>query len=392
MRIAIFSDSFYPELSGISDSVIVLSKELAARGHIIHFYAPKYSEKNYKKAGLAETNPVLGANISFTRFASVPYMTGTGQGRLVFPTGLRWLAMKKFKYDVIHSQLFFGAGLEALFAARFLNVPLVGTNHTAITAFLKYAPLRADWIENLMVSYVNWYYSKCKITTAPSNSVIEEMRRYGFKGDARVVSNPIDTGIFRPFADKAALKKKFGFSDSTIIFAGRLSPEKNVDVLIRAMPQILKHAPGAMLAIAGHGQQLLELKGLANSLGAGEHVKFLGTLSKEDLSAAYNASEVFAIASTSETQGLVMLQALACGLPAVAVNARGLPEYVNSQNGALAIPGNSADVAEKITFILKDENLRARLSANAIKSIEEFSPQNIASIWEGIYSKAVAKR
>jgi glycosyltransferase involved in cell wall biosynthesis len=118
MRIAIFSDNFYPELSGISDSIIALSKQLARRGHFVDFYVPKYTKENFAAAKLPPTEIDLGKNIKVHRFNSFPYETGTGQGRFVIPDGFRSITIFRSHPDVIHTQLFFGVGLEAIFAAR----------------------------------------------------------------------------------------------------------------------------------------------------------------------------------------------------------------------------------------------------------------------------------
>ena len=224
MRIAIFSDNFYPELSGISDSIISLATELAARGHFINFYVPRYSARNYERIGLPPEELRLGENIRITRFFSIPYSTGTGQGRAVIPTFLRWLTLKRFRPDVIHTQLFFTAGLEALLASKMLGVPIVGTNHTAVKEFARYSPIHSRAIENLLIRYVNWYYGRCTFVTAPSKSVIDEMKQFGFSGEFQVISNPIDTKTFSPSPKKAELKNKLGFSKFTVIHAGRLAP------------------------------------------------------------------------------------------------------------------------------------------------------------------------
>ena len=143
MRIAFFSDNFYPETSGISDSIIVLGKELARRGHVITFYAARYGPKEFALAGVPQEEPALGENIHIVRFASFRYPTGTGQGRLVIPLGVRSLRIARFRPDILHTQLFFGVGLEALFASRILRVPIIGTNHTVLKEYLKYAPIQA---------------------------------------------------------------------------------------------------------------------------------------------------------------------------------------------------------------------------------------------------------
>ncbi len=389
MKIAIFSDNFYPELSGIADSIISLAKELAKRGHLINFYVPQYSAKDYSVAGLKKEELNLGEKIKIIRFFSFPYPGPTKQGRFILPLGLRVFKIKKFNPDIIHSQLFFGMGLEALFAAKILKKPLVGTNHTAITEYLKYSPLRGRWLENFSLNYVNWYYHQCQLLTAPSRSVIDEMLQHGFKGEWHVISNPIDTQTFCPLPNKNWLKKKFNLSEQTIIHAGRLAEERNIDVIIKSLSIIKKQIPGIRLALAGKGAAEEKLKALTNSLRLKENVTFLGFLDKTTLNEAYNASKIFVITSTSDTQSMVMMQAMAAGLPIVGVKARALPEYINKQNGLIVEPNNEKKLAEKTILLLKDSTRRRRLGQGARKFALNFSAASIAAEWEVIYKKLI---
>jgi glycosyltransferase involved in cell wall biosynthesis len=389
MRIAIFSDNFYPELSGISDSIIGLAKELAKRGHFINFYAPRYSPSDYEKVNLLFQEINLGKNIGITRFSSFHFGAGTGQARGVIPLPWRWRQVKKFKPDIIHTQLFFGVGLEALIAGKKLGVPLVGTNHTAVKEYLRYSPIKAGWFQNLVMRYVNWYYGKCILTTAPSRSVIEEMRQYGFRGESHVISNPIDTETFCPLPNKNWLRKKFGFTDATVIHAGRLAAERNIDVIIKAMPDVLKKIPTAQLALVGRGVAEKDLELLAKKLGVANSVKFLGFLEKPALAEAYNASKIFVITSTSDTQSMVMMQAMASGLPIIGVKARALPEYINSKNGILIEPGDEKTLAKKIILLLKETALRKKLALGARNFANKFSAPEVAKEWEEIYGKVI---
>ncbi len=393
MRIAIFSDSFYPELSGISDSIIVLAKELKKLGHEIHFFAPSYSAKDYQKANLKSDKDALGG-MPAHRFFSLPYRAGTGQGRLVIPTFWRWLKVKKIKPDIIHSQLFFGVGLEAMLAARFLKIPLIGTNHTAITEFAHYSPIKISWFENLSLNYAVWYYNHCDFVTAPSQSVFTEMEKYGFTKSHQVVSNPIDTITFK--ADdkqsKESLKKQFNLSANTIVYAGRLAREKNLDVIIKAVAIVKKQIPDINFSIAGHGAAELELKNLIKELKIKNNVKFLGTLDKPTLARLYQASEIFVITSTSETQSLVMLQAMGCGLPVIAAEARALPEYVNETNGLLIESGDFKTLAEKIIYMFKNPTISKNLGQGACGYVQQFSAENIARKWEKLYQQILTNR
>ena len=383
MRIAIFSDNFYPELSGISDSIITTAKALAKLGHEICFFVPDYSEKNFKTANIESKKEInLDNRISVKRFFSFSYPGPTKQSRMVIPTGFRTFAIKKFKPDIIHTQLFFGVGLEALIAAKILKVPLVGTNHTAISEFIRY--------KKAGLKYVNWYYGKCSFISAPSQSVFEEMEKFGFKTNHEVISNPINTGIFSASieCDVNVLKNKFGINDKTLVYAGRFAPEKNIDIIIKAVALVKKKIPDITLAMAGHGVSLEAIKKLTQELGIQKNVKFLGVLSQFDLADLYRASEIFTITSTSETQSMTLIQAMACGLPVIGVRARALPEYIEN-NGVLIEPGDHKGLSEKIVELLENQSLRAELGERGLKFVQKFSDKNIALKWEEIYKREI---
>ncbi len=382
MKIAIFSDNFYPELSGISDSIIALAKELVKSGNQINFYVPYYSKANYKLANVLPKEIYLGENIEITRFFSLPIKTGTKQGRMVIPNGLRWIKVKKFNPDIIHTQLFFGVGLEALWVARRLKVPLIGTNHTAIKEFLRYFPLRSVFIDNLIIKYVNWYYSKCALVTAPSKIVLEEMEKSGLIANTKAISNPIDTTTFQPLPKKLA--------EYDLISAGRLAPERKTEVIIKALPLVKKKFPNVKLALAGRGIEERGLKQLIHKLGLDNNVVFLGFVNQPALNRAYNSSKIFVITSTSETQSLVMMQAMAAGLPVIGVRAMALPEYLDNNHGILVDPDNSDLLAEKIIYLLENREIREKMGQNASVFVQKFSISNIVKEWENIYRNIIS--
>jgi len=388
MKIAIFSDNFYPELSGISDSIILLSRELAKLGHKIYFYAPRYSAKNYQALNLTNQELKLGENIKIKRMFSLPAPFISNYSRIVLPMNF-WRLFKDFKPDIIHTQLFFGVGLEALFAAKLNKLPIIGTNHTAISEFIKLIPGQPNFLKKTSLNYAVWYYNNCNFVTAPSQSVFKEMLAYGFNKPYKAVSNPIDTETFSPSGGKSAYKKKFNLSDNTIVYAGRLSPEKNIGVLIKAVAIAKKRINDINLAIAGSGQLEKELRELVKELSLENEVKFLGTLSKIDLAKLYQASEIFSIASTCETQSLTLMQGMSCGLPAVVVDSRALPEYVNEKNGFIVKVGDEKALAEKFVLLLENSELRRKLSQGAAEYVKQFSAPNIAKEWEKLYGQTI---
>ncbi len=392
MRIALFTDSFFPELGGIQDSIMATTRALGERGHQVRIYAPTASRKDYEIAGLPPVEVDLGPNVDICRLLSVAVPSSTRQSRLVVPTGRRWRRLAAFRPDIIHAHTFFGAGWEALRAARRLQTPIVGTNHWAIGEFSAYVPLTAAAFGRVSLKLVTAYYNRCAFVTGPSRSVLEEMQAFGLKKPHRVISNPIDTDVFRPATpcEKRALKQKHGFSAATIVYAGRLAIEKNIDDLIRAVAVLVPDIPDIELVLAGHGTAQRPLQRLAHGLGIAQRVRFLGTLGKADLAEVFRAADVFAIASTSETQSMTLLQAMSSGLPAVGARWRALPEYITADAGLLAEPGAPEDFAGKLMTILMQPALQEHMQVHTRRIATGYSISSVVDRWEDIYA-ATAK-
>lgn len=390
-RIVMFTDSFYPELGGIQDSVAITAQGLGQQGHAVRIYGPTASQRDYAIAQLPVEELDLGGNVSIRRMLALPVPGPTRQSRLVAPVGQYWRDAAAFRPDIIHTHTFFGAGWEALRAARRLRLPIVGTNHWAIGAFGAYMPLPRQTFARTSTKLVTWYYDHCTFVTAPSRSVLCEMQDHGLTTAGRVISNPIDTDTFRPAAveEKARLKAKLNFSPATIVYAGRLAVEKNIDILIRALALMQDDLPAAMLVLAGHGTAQRQLELLARQLGIAERVIFLGTLDKGRLAEVFRAADAFAIASTSESQSMVLLQAMSAGLPAVGARCRALPEYITADCGLLAAPGDPADFARQLTALLSDPGRQETMGRRAHRAASRFSVATVVAAWEETYAMTI---
>lgn len=381
-------------MSGISDSIIESAKELAKLGHEIDLYVPKYAKKDYRVCNVSLEELDLGEKIKIHRLLSFPAAAGTGQGRMVVPSFLRWITLRKNRPDIIHVHLCFGADLEGVTASCCLDVPLVGTNHTPITEFLKYGPVQNKWIDKLALNYVSWFYNRCDFVSAPCGAIFTEMEANNFKKPHRVISNSVDLANFSPGLpeEKTKNKKEFGLSDFTVLYTGRLSEEKHVDVIIRAIALVKKKIPNINLAITGHGVAEDGLKKLAKELGIEDKVKFFGTLPLDQYVKIHKAVEMFAIASTSEMQSLSLMKAFAVGIPAVGVNAWALPEYITKENGFIVEPGDFQKMAEKIIYLHDNPEAREKMGQAGIAMVKNFSPGRIAAEWEKIYAEAISKK
>jgi len=391
MRLTMFSDNFYPELGGIQDSIMVSARELGARGHRILLFAPAAAPRDYARANLSVGEVDLGPNVTIRRVPSLPVPSSSQQSRVVVPTGRCRREVALFRPDLIHSHTFLGLGLEALWAARRMGVPLVGTNHWAIGAFDFYAPFWRATVRRRSLRALTSYYQSCDWVSAPSRFTVAEMVANGLARPCTVISNPIDTRRFHPVdpATRHALKARFGLGPQTIVYAGRLAREKCIDVLIHAFATVCADRPDAILVLAGHGSARAPLAALAGRLGVGGRVRFTGTLGHDALAELLAAADLFAIASMSETQSMVLLQAMACGLPVVGARCGGLIEHIPPATGCLAEPGRSEDFLEKLTWLLVNQSARECMGAAARQFAEAFSITKIADAWEDLYRRVM---
>ncbi len=389
MKIAFFSDNFYPELSGIADSLLLTGAEFARRGHEVHYFVPRYARRNYETASLSYGEPALEARMRVHRMMSLSYGNSTLQGRMAIPYLLRGIASRE-RFDIVHTHSFFGPGIDALLFSRLKRIPLIGTNHTLIEEFIASGPARAPWLGRRMRSYVIWYYNHCVRVSTPSGFLARHMQEGGLRSPVSVVSNPVAREFFAPRSSRESLKRQLGLLPFTILYAGRLSAEKGVVTLLRGFIAAAKRIPEAGLVLAGHGPLRAELEKEAGRSGVGTRVKFVGLLlgeKKKTLYDLFHASDVFATASTTETQCMSMMQAMAAGMPVVGARAAALPEYIRSERGFLFEPGDADELSRHLFSLYADSSLRARLGTNAALFARAFSVSEVATQWEDLYKE-----
>lgn len=393
LRIAIFTDSFFPELGGIQDSIMASARELGRRGVAVLILAPAASPRDFSRAGLAVAELEMGENVTIHRLSALAAPGSTGQSRLALPWARTAGVLAAFRPDVIHTQTFLGAGLAARAAARHTGVPLLGTNHWAVSGFSLYAPLAPEAVTRVACRAVARFYNHCAWTSVPSRAALAEMRAHGFRGTAAVISNPIDTERFHPASpeERARLKQELGLSSASVVYAGRLAREKHVDVLIRALPVLRARLPQAMLVLAGRGTARVGLEALARELGVADAVRFTGMLDHAALARLFQAADAFALASTSESQGMALLQAMSTGLPVVAVRQGPLVEYVPPGTGALTTPGDAAEIAACLAALLLDPRVRQRAGEAASRWAAQFGVAPVTDMMQAAYARAVSR-
>ena len=391
MRIAMFTDYFFPELGGIQDSIATISRSLGCRGHRVDIYAPRYAGPDYRRIGVPTRERDLGENVRVRRRPSLPFPSSTRQSRAALPSPIApALLLARGKPDVIHTHSFFGIGLEALLNGAILGIPVIGTNHTTIAGFGPHIPISV----RRAGAYVTWFHNRCDHVTAPSQSVFVELGIAKLHRPHQVISNPIDTRLFTPVRpdERAALRARRGLTVPTVTYAGRLGPEKNIEVLLHAMAVLRRHSVAVELMIAGHGSHEPILRTLAAELRIDQKVRFLGTLAQEDLSELLRISDAFTIMSTSETQSMVLLQAMASGIPVVAADSRALPEFVSPANGVLVDPHDPALLARVLGDILASPERRQAMGSAGRQTAERYGIESVTDRWEALYQSALQRK
>lgn len=388
MRIAYFADNFYPELSGIVDSLLITANELKRRGHEIVFVGPRYALKDYAVARrdyIIEHGREHFDGMPILRLPSVPLPNSpTGQSRIGFPTGATFAYFDQCPPDIVHTNSPYGAGLEAVRVSKRYKVPLVGTNHTPVEEFYPWAPRLAKRLDAL-------YYNRCAFVSTPYAGLLEAMRKSGFKRAGEAIPNPVELPLFRPphAADKEQIKKEMGYKGPVVLYCGRLGEEKHNDVTLRAVARLVPEFPDITFTMTGHGMAEKSLRKLAKELGIEKNVRFTGFVSMQELPKHYQAADVFVIMSTADSQSIALMQGFASGLPAIAARARGLVDYVPAQCGFLVEPGDDRKVAEHIRQLLLDMPLSERLGKAGVQFVKKFSPEAIGNEWEKIFRRAI---
>ncbi len=392
MNIAIFSDTFFPQINGVCFSIKNLSHELMKRNHKVLVFAPSPNNKDSRQT-------IEGIETVYFSSFSLPSYKEYRIVLFAFQKAMK--VIEEFKPDIVYCETPFTVGRLGQKIAKKLRVPCVGTYHTLIPDFLVYLPLPI--IKNLPITkkiawaFTNNFYERCSIVSTPSEAMKAELEKNGLVADVHAISNGIDLQLFKQTQNgvKEFLQKNNIPEKATkLIFLGRISFEKNIDVLIKALAILnAKKKQLFVLLLVGSGPAAEALKKLAAELNQAENVFFSGTLRDEALVAAVNAADVFASASTIETQGLAILEAMACGKPAVAANYLAIPEAVkDNYNGFLFKAFDEKECAEKVLELAGSKRLLAEFSANAKKTAAEHSMPAVASAWEKVFAEAKQKQ
>lgn len=365
LKIGVFTDSYRPYTSGVVRSIDTFAAELTGMGHDIYIFAPSY--------------PNCRSENGVFRFASIPAPTNR-DFTLAVPFSFRLKPIiRKWKPDIIHVHSPFLLGRLGARYARKLGVPLVFTFHTLYDQYVHYIPFAQGITQEITRRFCRDFCNQCDLVVVPTSVIGQHLKEMGIRTRIR----NIPTGIsLKEFAagDGQWLRRRYGIEpqEKILLFVGRLGQEKNVTFLLSSFSQLVQELPHTKLVLVGGGPEEKNLKKQAEELGVVQSVIFTGTLPRTEVVNCYLGADLFVFASKTETQGLVLVEAKAAGLPVVAIRAFGTSEMVTDGEDGFLTPEDSQTFINKIKILLTNQEIRGKMSTQAWINAQRLSSKQCA--------------
>jgi 1,2-diacylglycerol 3-alpha-glucosyltransferase len=374
LTIGVFTDTYTPETNGVVTSIVSTAKALRRRGHRVVVVGPAHPQGD-------EEHP----DVFHLRSMAFPFYPGF---RLAFPLPAKLVAgLPSVPFDVIHAHTFFFIGCLGAYLARMRRLPLFFTYHTKFEDYTHYLPVHHRVSRAQAVWLSREFSNRCDRIIAPTTGTADLLRSYGVTAPFSILPGGVDLESFGssttvPAAIEAARPGPI------VLSVGRLGKEKNLDLLFDAFAAFARQQPSARLIVAGDGPYRGELEARARELQVDGIVTFVGALEQRELGQYYRHADVFAFTSLTETQGLVIVEAMAHGLPVVAVDCPVTSEIVRGEAGILT-RDNAADFAAALSSFFDEpaQHREIRQSA-ALHAAAPFGIDAVAKRLEELYLQA----
>jgi 1,2-diacylglycerol 3-alpha-glucosyltransferase len=384
MNVLMISDVYFPRVNGVSTSIQTFRRELAELGHEVDLIAPAYP------ARYAEDSHTLRVPSRFVPLDPEDRMMKPREVRALLPR------LREKRYDLVHIQTPFVAHYLGIEIADALDLPRVETYHTFFEEYLfHYVPLVPKGaLRALSRRFSRKQCNRMNALIVPSSAMRDKLAEYGVRSPMHVIPTGIPMAEFSSGVG-AAFRARHGIGKNRpmLLFVGRVAHEKNIGFLLRALTLALADAPDLLLTIAGEGPALPSLRKLAAKLKLQDHVLFVGYLDRRtELLDCYRAADAFVFASRTETQGLVLLEAMALGIPVISTAVMGTRDIVGPKRGALVPEDNEADFARHIVRLVNDSALRSQLGAEGRVYASEWNAGALAGRLATAYREVIGDR
>jgi 1,2-diacylglycerol 3-alpha-glucosyltransferase len=377
MRIALFTEAYLPMVSGVVVAVATLRQELLAQGHEVQLFAPNYPGYKDQEAGIFRA-PSLFLPTNPRYPISLP---------LLIPRLRR--ALVEFAPEVIHTHSLFGMGQIAASAARQLDLPLIFTYHTLLEAYCHYIPLPQTFMRWVARTRSRLFSNNADQVIAPGPAAQAALLAYGVTTPISIIPTGVDLTLAQKTGEQSIIGR-WGIPAGmpVVAFTGRIAIEKNLDMLLEAFEIVARKLPSAHLLLIGGGPWQTHLEQVAVRKGLAGRVHISGFLPRAEVFQALRDCTVFAFPSVTDTQGIAVLEAMACGLPAVAAQSGAVAEILRPGKEGSIVPAQPEPFAQALLEILTDASCRARMSTAAQARAQEFSGAACAERILEVYKQA----
>ena len=325
VRIGFFTDTYFPQVSGVATSIRTLKNELEKQGHEVYIFTTTDPDADEFEKDIV-------------RMPSVPFISFTDRRIVVRGLWFAYQIAKELELEIIHTHTEFGTGFLGKMVANRLRIPVIHTYHTMYEDYLHYIAngkvVRPSHVKHFIKMFVNHSTG----VVCPSKRVVDTLKRYEVDVPMRIIPTGIDVSRFsRPDITKKdtdQLRDKLGLhtDDLMILSLSRISYEKNIHVIVQQFPEVLMSYPNARLVIVGKGPYREDLEELSRQLGVEDYIQFTGEVPHEDVAYYYHAADYFVSASTSETQGLTYAEAIASGTQCIVEGNDYLNQLLNDES------------------------------------------------------------
>jgi glycosyltransferase involved in cell wall biosynthesis len=381
LRIAMFTDRYLPFLGGVPLSIQRLYLSLKAQGSLVKIFAPSYGEDGDKENGDIFRCPSL-----------LPGAGGRSPVANIFSGKIKE-AFRDFNCDIVHLHHPLWLGRKGMRLARQHGLPVVFTYHTRLERYTHNLPIPGKLFKELGAHYlIRKFANRCQAIITPTTSTEEYLRNLGVSSLVETIPTGIDLGQYEAWkeSDVKQFRDKYAPDGALLISVSRMSLEKNLDFLIEGLRKVMSRVDDpvyCLLVGGGPEQERLETK--VEKFGLSNRIFFAGETTPAEVVRSYLAADLFVFASTSETQGMVLLEAMAGGCPVVAVNASGVYDVVEDGYNGYKVPESTQSWADAVTDLLGDmEHLRT-LSANSREYALKYSEDRIAEKVLNLYARVL---
>ena len=383
MKILITTDWYEPVINGVVTSVVNLSKELKKRGHEVKILTLSRNHHTYTDG-------------------DVIYAASIGAGKIYPEARLRMPVIKavidrliEWKPDVIHSQCEFSTFFMAKKIADETNAPIVHTYHTVYEDYTHYFSPNATWGRKVVQKLTRMLSARVDAMIAPSRKIEDVLDKYEVECPVEVIPSGIDTDKFGRYIatdSRHLIRQKYGLSDeqTVLLYVGRLAKEKNVEEVLRCQKRVSKY--GTVLMIVGDGPYRAEIEEQVKELGISDSVIFTGMIEPGKVAEYYQAGDFFVSASTSETQGLTYVEALAAGIPLLCKEDPCLADVVDPGKNGWEFKDEESFENAFAKWLEMGESDREKLRECAVQSADKFSTRTFADRVEQLYTSVCELR